>query len=575
MIVKNPWVGYLTRSYATAKASILSRLKTLAPEIKDYSESNILVILVGIFAGLTEMLNYYIDSMARETFLETAKKLESVLKIARLVNYRVKASISSSVDITFTCVDDQGDPVQVAEGELITIPKDTVITDPQGVQFLTTRVGYIGEGLTSTLIPARQQSIIALHNLFVSTGAADQVYVLPYSYEDRTLYIEVNDTPWTMVENFGFSRVTDTHFIVGINNDNLPYVQFGDGLNGAIPAGGATIKASYRITQGVRGNVAAQTLTTLGSNITIPSQDPAISEITVNNINASSGGLDIEDIERIRKSVPLSLRTLDRAVTLQDHIDIAKLAPSVDKAMVKFSCGKVVTTYVSPVGGGIASSAILSDTLDYIEERSIIGLNHETKAAGETFIGLEIDATAKFRINTNLAKADIERTLIDAYSADKSDINKVVRTSDIIALVDNLDKVDFLDLVNIFAVPYARPINNSLELSWERTPLSGLTPALGVINWKLIWDGTNFRLYRGDKQIQTLTLNTLHTYSNLLSLKILEVPVGIANGYRWDFKTYPMGVDIALIDYTMPRIHPQLQYVTITVNEQSFNNAIS
>lgn len=571
MIVKNPWVGYLTRSYTTIKSSILTRLKVLAPEIKDYSESNILVILIGIFSGITEMLNYYIDCMARETFLETAKKLLSVLKIARLVNYRVKSNISASVDLTFILVDADGEPLQLASGELVTIPKDTEVTDSQGVQFLTSRVGYITEGLSSTIIPAKQQSIVSLHTLFTSSGAYDQVYILPSTYDDRTLYIEVNDVPWDLVENFGFSKSTDTHFIVGIDNDNLPYVQFGDGLNGAVPAGGATIKASYRTTLGIRGNLPALTITELVSNITIPTQVPAISELSVTNMNASSGGLAIEGIERIRKSVPLSLRTLDKAVTFQDHIDIAKLAPSVDKAMIQFSCGKEVTTYVSPVGGGIASSIILSETLTYIEQRSIIGLNHIVKAAGETYIGLDINATAKFRINTNLAKTDIEAALIDAYSSDKSDINKIVRTSDIIALIDNLDKVDFLDLVNIYAIPYARPINNSLELSWERTPLGGLIPSLGVINWKLIWDGTNFRLYKGDKYIHTMVINTAYTYSNLLTLKILEVPTGIANGYRWDFKTYPMGVDIILNDYTMPRIHPALSYVNLVVNEQAFN----
>lgn len=567
MIIQNPWVGYLNRSYSSIKASILTRLKISAPEISDYSESNILIVMISIFSGITEMLNYYIDSMAREGFLATAKKFTSIQKIVALINYRIKSAISSSVDLTFTCIGGDGNPLTVAIGETVTIPKDTSVTDSQGKAFLTTRAGYITEGLSSVRIPARQQQIISLGSIGTSSGAANISYNLPTTYDDSTLYCKVGDDTWDLVENFGFSSTTDKHFIVGVGEEGIPYLQFGDGVNGLIPTGGANIQISYRTTLGIRGNLPADSLKTLVSTITIPTQSPAISSISVTNINASSGGLDIEGLERIRKSAPLHLSTLNRAVTYQDYINVAKLAPSVDKAQIKFNCGKVVTLYISPVGGGIASSQVLADTKTFIENRGIAGLSVETKAAGETYIGLEVLATAKFRVNTNLVTIDIQNALVRAYSSENSDINKPVRTSDIISLIDNLEKVDFLDLVQIYAIPYARPNGHNIELEWERMPGAGCTK---VNTWRILWNGTNFILYKGGSQVHTLTLNTSYTYSNLLTLKILSVPAGITNGASWDFKTYPINQDIILDDYTMPRVHPQLTYVDLTVNEQSF-----
>jgi hypothetical protein len=571
MIVKNPWVGYLNRSYAAIKASVLARLKIAAPEVTDYSESNILIVIIGIFAGIGELLNYYIDSMAREGFLETAKKLISVHKIVRLINYRIRSSISSTVDLTFTSLGTDNLPQVVALGETITIPRDTQVTDSQGKSFLTTRVGYITEGLSAVSIPARQQSIVSLYSLATASGSADLAYNLPKEYDDRTLYVEVGGESWTLVENFGFSSPSAKHVTVEVDYTGQPYLLFGDGVNGAIPTAGALIRISFRTTLGLKGNLSARTLTTLVSNITIPSQNPIITKIDVVNINSSVGGVDVEGIERIRKSAPLSLRTLNRAVTRQDYIDVAKLAPSVDKADVKFSCGKQVTIYVSPIGGGIASNQMLADTQTFVEDRGIIGLPVEAKAAGETFIGAKINATAKFRINTNLAKKDIQNILVDGFSSEKSDINKPIRTSDIISLIDNLEKVDFLELVTIFAIPYARPVGHNRELIWERSLGEGCTQ---VLSWKIVWNGSNFVLYKGDAQIQTLLTNTSYTYLNILTVKILGIPAGIQSGDRWEFKTYPINKDILLDDYTMPRVSPDLSYITLTVKEQSFNGIL-
>ncbi len=566
MIVKNPWVGYLNRSYSSIKSSVLSRLKISAPEISDYSESNILIVIVGIFAGIGEMLNYYIDAMAREGFLETARKLASVTKIVKLINYRIKSSISASVDLTFTT---SGETV-LTGGQSITIPQNTVVTDANGIGFLTTRAGYITEGLYSITIPARQQQIVNLFTAGTASGAANQAFSLPSSYDDRTLYVKVGNDSWDLKEHFGFSGPTDQHVIVGITTTGLPYFQFGDDVNGAIPTAGSVIQISYRTTNGLRGVLPAESITTLVSSITLPN---GISSLDVTNVVGSTGGLDVEGIERIRKSAPLSLRTLERAVTLQDYTDIAKLSPSVDKAKVSFTCGKVVTIYVSPIGGGIASSQILSDTFDYMDTKKISGLNLVIKPTGETYIGLNLVVTAKFRVNTNLVEDDIKKVLIQAYSSEKSDINKPIRTSDIIALIDNLEKVDFLDLAYLYAIPYARPVSHTRELSWTRRPGYGSTQEL---SWQLLWNGTNFILYSGDTQIQTLTLNTEYVYpptsgdNCILRLTMLSVPGGAQAGDRWEFKTYGVNQDVVLNDYTVPRIHPSFTYIDLTVKEQSY-----
>lgn len=564
MVIKNKWVGYLNRSYSSIKASILNQLRVTVPEMTDYSESNLLIVLVSIFAGTSEMLNYYIDSMARESFLATARKFESVVKLSQLVNYRVRSNISSSVDMTFTLYQSSGETV-VISGTPVTIPENTVISTDTGIEFLTLEERQITQGFYNVSIPARQREIVSLYTIGVSSGAASQEFVLPSNYEDGTLYVQIGASTWAYKDHFGFSLPTSEHFTVIIKPDGLPYLLFGDGINGAIPTGGLDVEVAYRTTLGALGNIPAGTITTLVSSISLPAGNvPAISEMKVNNVLDSAGGVNIEDTERLRKSVPLSVRTLDRAVTEQDYEDIAKLAPSVDKAKVFFNCGKSVKIYVAPIGGGVASSAMLSAVDAFMDVRRMITTFLDIQAAGETFIGLDIQATAKFRINTQLAKADIEKVLVEAYSSSNSDINKPVRLSDIYALIDNIERIDFLNLVEVYWVPYARPFNHEIQLDWSRRTLGGFNQKT---LWQITYNGTNFQLFKSGSFVATLTIGVPYTYPGFLELTMNSVPAGVVTGDRWIFYTYPINRDLLLDDYTAPRVSPVLDYISITVNE--------
>jgi hypothetical protein len=563
MNINNPWVGYLDRSFSNIKASVLKRLRVLAPEITDYSESNPLVILVSIFSGITEMLNYYIDSQAREVFLATARKFDSLIKLSRLVNYRIKASISASVDLTFTTYDSDGETI-VVNSTPIVIPMNTAIATSSGIQYLTTREAKILPGFFNVSVPARQRVIHGITSLGVSTGAADQQIALPLDFEDGTLYVQVGGVTWDYKEHFGFSLPTSQHFTVIIGLSYSPYLLFGDNIHGAIPTAGATIEIAYRSTSGIRGRVPAQTLTEIVSTLTIPSGETQIAEIGVTNINASASGLDVESTELLRKSIPLSIRTLDRAVTEQDYNDIAKLAPSVDKAKVFFNCGKKVKIYVAPIGGGIASLPMMADILAFMNVRKMITTFIDIQAAGETYIGMDIVATSRFRINTQLTVLDMQKALVDAYSSVNSDINKAIRISDIYALLDNLERVDYLQLVNIYWVPYARPYDSDLQLDWDRKTLLGSTTK---ILWQLVYNGSTFQLFRAGVFITAIAIGVQYTHENLLEITINSLPAGIASGNRWTFYTYPVNQDLQLDDYTVPRVSPDLQYIDILVNE--------
>lgn len=122
---------------------------------------------------------------------------------------------------------------------------------------------------------------------------------------------------WHEVPDFYASGSRDRHYTLDHLSGEL---RFGNGLNGLIPPiGSGNIRmAEYRTGGGKQGNRAANSITQLKT--TVPYID------SVNNIEAAAGGSDAESLESFLQRAPRTLRHRQRAVTLQDYEDLAKLA---------------------------------------------------------------------------------------------------------------------------------------------------------------------------------------------------------------------------------------------------------
>lgn len=65
MSTNNQWLTPYQRSYESIKAKLIAGVKEKMPEITDFSEGNIFILLISMFAAIAEVIHYYIDNMAR------------------------------------------------------------------------------------------------------------------------------------------------------------------------------------------------------------------------------------------------------------------------------------------------------------------------------------------------------------------------------------------------------------------------------------------------------------------------------------------------------------------------------
>jgi hypothetical protein len=102
--------------YETIRASMISYLQLYYPEdFNDYIESSEFIALIDMIAFLGQSLAFRGDLNARENFIDTAQRRDSVLKLARLISYNPKRNINSrgylkfdSVSTTETVFDSNG-----------------------------------------------------------------------------------------------------------------------------------------------------------------------------------------------------------------------------------------------------------------------------------------------------------------------------------------------------------------------------------------------------------------------------------------------------------------------------------
>jgi hypothetical protein len=83
--------------FNTLRRTMITYLRENYPEdFNDFIDSSEYVALIDLIAYLGQNLSFRIDLNARENFLETAERRESVLRLARLINYNAKRNVAAS-----------------------------------------------------------------------------------------------------------------------------------------------------------------------------------------------------------------------------------------------------------------------------------------------------------------------------------------------------------------------------------------------------------------------------------------------------------------------------------------------
>lgn len=291
---------------------------------KDVYRSGTGQMLIEFLAYVAQLVLYYIERRAQESFLPTAQLRSSVINLVGLLGYRVRRKVSAKGVLTFSL----SEPAT----SLITIPKFTECESTKGLKYVTVEDAAILKGQTSVNVTGIQGQRIQIQ--FTGTGIANQEYHIDDTCvenssdtQNPTFRVLIDGTEWSEVTSFVRSTSTDTHYRIISEMDDTITIRFGDGVNGMSPPSGSTITVDYIRSDGEKGNASSDQITTI-SSVIYDSEGQAVSNISVTN-SVFSGGEDEEGIEEIRYEAPRVFKTGDRAVTKEDFISILESYPGV------------------------------------------------------------------------------------------------------------------------------------------------------------------------------------------------------------------------------------------------------
>jgi hypothetical protein len=229
-----PAIAYRTGTWATFKESMLARLSSskypALAGLKTRDSDDFSIAFLDASSVMLDILTFYQERLANESYLRTATQLQSLTELARLIGYQPAPGVGSSVYLSFSSSSAPGAP---------TDPTTTATTIPMGTQVQS--VPAQGQAPQTFETCADILAKVDWNALPVQTG----IPWMPQS-GDVSVYLQGTATQLQpgdailivgdeRVENGSANNRWDLRIVTSVQTDtmkNRTYVTWGEGLGG-------------------------------------------------------------------------------------------------------------------------------------------------------------------------------------------------------------------------------------------------------------------------------------------------------------------------------------------------------
>ena len=315
-------INLLSGDFESIRSEIYNKLKGL-PGWRDTVESGVGTTLIRLYSSIGDMMLYRINILANENYAATVQIKENMLKIIKLLNYKVKRAVPSHGEVLAY--------IREANPSNIVIPQGTRLTTTNGILFYTVYENELLAGDKEITLKIVQG--IKKEETYKSAGTENQTFILnsdntdyyiggkiwPNSqYEYSGIQIYIDDELWAEVNSLVDAEASDNVYMVEQYSDYAVKITFGDNSFGKIPPTNAVIKFVYNLNIGKYGNVNNGAITSISDTISDINTNP-ISMFVTQSSSFLNGG-DPEDLESIRANAPIYFKAGDRAITREDIV---------------------------------------------------------------------------------------------------------------------------------------------------------------------------------------------------------------------------------------------------------------
>ncbi|SCL34976.1 putative baseplate assembly protein [Micromonospora rhizosphaerae] len=463
-----PVIDYMARDYESLLAAMRQRIPEKLPEWRGHaSEADFGNVLLELFAHLGDILSFYQDRVANESFLGTARTRRSVIEHLRLIGYELGTAAPASADLTLSVPADVTETVTIRRGDAFATASER---DRPSVRFEYTRDNdlridfgtvAVDEGTGRKVfrsVPVEQGRLFTGQFLGTSDGSPDQRFPLPHpglilrppgaalpgGITVTTTLPDDTAQKWTLRDTLAFSGPAAPDFAVRVDDQDRATVVFGDGRFGAVPPPDARVSATYRVGGGTAGNVPPGAI-----GVILDAPRLARLGATVTNPAGAAGGADRESIEHAVRHAPAVFRSMRRAVTAADYEAIALSFKGVAKVRAVATSWNEVTLFVAPEGGGRGEH--VSDVLEanlraFFEDKRMLSQIVEIADVDYVPIRVTAEVAVESYHVTEDVLARVRQAGADLLAFDRVGFNETVFLSRFYERCQDVPGVQFLNI---------------------------------------------------------------------------------------------------------------------------------
>jgi hypothetical protein len=462
-----PAIDYLARDYTSLLRAMTDLIPFKLPEWTGFaSQADFGQVLLQLFAHMGDVLSYYQDRVASESFLTTATSRRSVIQHLRLIGYVLSTASPAAARLTLSMPATFAGAVTIKRGDAFATKSrartPSVRFEYNGASDLVLDFAAVlvdpttGKKRLPGAVPVEEGRLTKDEVLGISNGQPLQRFKLSHARlilravgvaaglaPDLDVVSQLGPalTAWTRQDSLAFSRADQKDYTVEIDEDDQATLLFGDGAFGSIPPLGSQVRVSYRFGGGSPGNVVTGSIQTIVDA-------PALSLLgaRVDNAAPATGGSDRESIEHAVFQAPGVFRSLRRAVTADDYRALALAFPGVGKVRAEGTNGNLVRLYVAPSGGGQVSDVLRSNLLAYFEDKRPVTTLIEIRNADyiRVYVTVQIQIGAYFSSTEIGSQAVAAAARLLAFEA--VDFARTVYLSKFYEAMEAIDGIDFVNV---------------------------------------------------------------------------------------------------------------------------------
>lgn len=437
-------------NFEQIKDNLKEFLKTRDNFVDVNFEASGIQMLLDVLAYNTYYNATYLNLASNESFLATAQRRNSIVNLARTLNYTPRSTTSARVTGTLAATISGGAPSFV-------FPRYTrfdVNVDGKTLSFMTND--------SVTLNQVSGTSYSASNITLVQGRNVSEKYVVNTSDKNQRFLIsnQTVDTSTLVVRVINSSVDSTTRFftapdnVVSLTGDSLVYfleevedgkfeIFFGDDVIGKALETGNIVYIEYLVSEGAVGNGVL-------NNFAFVSGIAQVSAATFTTTNPSSGGDARESIARIKFNAPKSYTAQNRIVTSDDYLSLMLKQPNVSAASVwggedndPPAYGKVFIA-VKPTVGTVLSPTEKENIINSVINKKKV-LTVTTEIVDPEYLYLLITVSAKFDPSiTTLSNSTLSSLITDTvkkFNDDEIDnFSKYFRYSVLSRLVDMTER---------------------------------------------------------------------------------------------------------------------------------------